>query len=99
MIALRVNLSIFVVLAVCAGRCYGEDIWQKLTASAEQALREKDYETAIKLAGEAIAAKPDQPPALLVRAKAYSAASRPREAIADIDRLTKLMPQAAGLLE
>jgi tetratricopeptide (TPR) repeat protein len=99
MVALRASVTIFVVLAVCAGRGYGQDAWQKLTTSAEQALREKNYETAIKLAGEAIAAKPDQPAALLLRAKAYSAASRPREAIADLDRLTNLMPQAAGLLE
>jgi lipoprotein NlpI len=88
-----------VLASFAGGFAYGEDSWQELVARAEKALGAKDFDTAIKLAGQAIGEKPDEPAGLILRAKAFSAASRQQEAIADIDRLVNLMPKAAGLLE
>jgi lipoprotein NlpI len=65
----------------------GEDRWRELHAAAETALSQKKHDEAIRLASEAISIVPDQPLNYLVRVRAYRAAGKSAEAIADLDRL------------
>jgi lipoprotein NlpI len=70
-----------------------------LLSEASAAFDRKDYAQAIRLTSEAVAAGKDQPAVYALRAAAYIAADRPKEAIADLDRLLVLNPRQPRLLE
>jgi lipoprotein NlpI len=76
-----------------------QDGWRERVAAAETALREKKHDEAVRLATEAIAISPDQPGGYVIRARAYAAAGKSAEAIADLDRLIRLSPRSFSLFE
>jgi lipoprotein NlpI len=96
----RTLLSIGSALAIfCAQPAWADDELDKLVQQAASQLRQDNFDQAIKLATEIIAKYPDQPTGLGLRASAYIAAGKSELAIADLDRLLKLTPQNARLLE
>jgi lipoprotein NlpI len=66
---------------------------------AAAAFDRKDFDQAIRLTSEAIVAGKDQPAVYALRAAAYIAADRPKEAIADLDRLLAMNSRQPRLLE
>ena len=60
-------------------------------------LAEKKHDEAIRLASEAISISPDQPGGYVIRTRAYSAAGKLAEAIADLDHLIGISPKSFSL--
>ena len=70
-----------------------------MISAAESALSQKKHDEAIRLASEAISIVPDQPLNYLVRFRAYRAAGKSAEAVADLDRLLRIFTGDPSLLE
>jgi lipoprotein NlpI len=70
-----------------------------LNQRAAEALAEKRYDQAIRFASEAIAADAKQPDGYALRVRAYIAAGKSPEAIADLSRLLEMSPRQPRLLE
>jgi lipoprotein NlpI len=79
--------------------CDAQDRRREVIAAADTALREKKHDEAIRLASESISISPDQPGGYVIRARAYSAAGKSAEAIADLDRLIGMSPKSFSLFE
>jgi lipoprotein NlpI len=87
------------MLAWAPLRLSAQDVAGELDGRVAKALVEKNYDEAIQLATKAIAAEPDRPAGYALRATAYIAAGKSREAIADLDRLLAMNPGQPRLLE
>ena len=96
---LTLSLRILLDASFFAGSVQAQDATDDPIDRAAKASADKSYEQAIRFAGKAIAADPNGPAGYALRAKAYIATGKSREAIADLDRLLAMNPQQTHLLE
>ncbi len=91
--------TIVVGVAACLAAVAPEDELAQLLDRARMAVRDREPERALELAGKAVAAAPDDPRGYQLRADIEAALGQHAEAIADYDRTIKLAPEQAELYD
>jgi lipoprotein NlpI len=86
-------LAVLFTTLVAGGSAVGADDAEALLNSAADAFAKKQFDEALKLAGEAIAKDPKSVKALMVRGGIHEALAQPAEAIADFSRAIELDPR------
>ena len=92
-------VAAYLVLALMQLESSAQEAAGDLEARVAKALAEKRYNEAVQLAAKVIAVEPERPEGYALRATAYVAAGKSREAIGDLDRLLAMNPNQTRLLE